>query len=105
MAEDNRRQFLRGAGALLAVAGASVAAPLTEADKLARIATNTYPLRFIFKTRGTGAKPDPAADAMKKKYGEITMLDLPQFTRDNFPGVRNMDLWSSLFGDFSDASM
>ena len=42
---------------------------------------------------------------MKKKYGEITMLDFPQYTKDTFPGVRHMDLWSSLFGDFDDASM
>jgi sugar phosphate isomerase/epimerase len=44
-------------------------------------------------------------EALKKKYGEITMLDFPQFTRDTFPGVRQMDLWSSLFGDVTDASM
>jgi sugar phosphate isomerase/epimerase len=105
MAEENRRGFLRAAGAVLAAAGAGAAAPLTEKDKLARIATNTYPLRFLFKSRGSGSRPDPEADAMKKKYGEITMLDFPQFTRDTFPGVRDMDLWSSLFGDVTDATM
>ena len=42
---------------------------------------------------------------MKEKYGEITMLDFPQFTKDTFPGVTHMDLFSSLFGDVSDDSM
>ena len=41
---------------------------------------------------------------MKKKYGEITMLDFPEFTKKTFPGVYQMDLWSSLFGDTDDAS-
>ena len=43
--------------------------------------------------------------AMKKKYGEITLLDFPQFTKDRFPGVTHMDVWSSLFGDVNDDSM
>ena len=38
---------------------------------------------------------------LKKKYGEITMLDFAKFTKDTFPGLTHMDLWSSLFGDFS----
>jgi sugar phosphate isomerase/epimerase len=42
---------------------------------------------------------------MKEKYGEITMLDFPQFTKDNFPGVTHMDLFSGLFGDVTDDSM
>ena len=42
---------------------------------------------------------------MKKKYGEITMLDFPQWTKDNFPGVTRMDLFSGLFGDVTDDSM
>src|SRR3954453_11954583 len=42
---------------------------------------------------------------MKKKYGEITMLDYPQFTKDTFPGVTRMDLFSGLFGDVADDSM
>ena len=41
---------------------------------------------------------------MKKKYGEITMLDFPEFTKKTFPGVYQMDLWSYLFGDSSDES-
>ena len=42
---------------------------------------------------------------MKQKYGEITMLDFPEFTRDTFPGVYHMDLFSGLFGDVDDESM
>ncbi|HET7055413.1 MAG TPA: TIM barrel protein [Thermomicrobiales bacterium] len=42
---------------------------------------------------------------MKEKYGEITMLDFPQFSKDTFPGVTNMDIFSGLFGDVTDDSM
>ena len=42
---------------------------------------------------------------MKQKYGEITMLDFPQWTKDNFPGVTRMDIFSGLFGDVTDDSM
>ena len=42
---------------------------------------------------------------MKEKYGEITMLDFPQFTKDTFTGVTHMDLFSGLFGDVTDDSM
>ena len=42
---------------------------------------------------------------MKEKYGEITMLDFPQFTKDTFPGVTHMDLFSGLFGDVTDDTM
>ncbi len=97
-----RRGFLRAAGGVLAAASAS-ARPLSEREKFDRIASNTWPVRSLFKTRGQ--RPNPQAEAMKKKYGEITMLDFPQFTRDTFPGVTHMDLWSSLFGDFSDDGM
>jgi hypothetical protein len=47
----------------------------------------------------------PSADQMKQKYGTITMLDFPQFTKDTFPGVTRMDLFSGLFGDVTDESM
>ncbi len=42
---------------------------------------------------------------MKEKYGEITMLDFPQFTKDTFAGVTRMDLFSGLFGDVTDDTM
>ena len=41
---------------------------------------------------------------MKKRYGEITALDFPQWTKDNFPGV-TMDLRLALFGDVLDAAI
>jgi sugar phosphate isomerase/epimerase len=88
----------------LAAASAVSATPLTEKDKLSRIASNTWPLRYLFKLR-PGGRQNPASDEMKKKYGEITMLDMPQFTKDTYPGVYHMDLWSSLFGDVTDDSM
>ena len=95
--EPGRRGFLGLA------AGAVMARPLTEKEKLARIASNTWPMRSLFKTRST--RTSPQAEAFRKKYGEITMLDFPRFTKEIFPGVAKMDLWSSLFGDFSDESM
>jgi len=36
--------------------------------------------------------PTPAEQ--KAKYGEITLLDFPQFAKDTFPGVTHMDLYS-----------
>src|ERR1041384_3453330 len=105
----NRRSFLKTTGALgatgLALTPAAAAAPrpLSQKEKLARIASNTWPLRYIFKTRGTGN--NPRNEEMKKKYGEITMLDFPQFTKDTFPGVTHMDIFSGLFGDMADDSM
>ncbi len=96
----SRRGFLKTAGGL----GASLmAAPLTEKQKLDRIASNTWPMRFLFKSRMQFRGEQ--AQAMKSKYGEITMLDFPQFTKDTFPGVTHMDLFSGLFGDVTDDSM
>jgi sugar phosphate isomerase/epimerase len=104
----DRRDFLKGAGALAAgvlLAGAAKAdqSPLTDKQKLDRLASNTYPIRWLFPRRSS--RPSPTSDEMQKKYGTITLLDFPRFTKDTFPGVRHMDLWSSLFGDQNDESM
>jgi sugar phosphate isomerase/epimerase len=147
----DRRDFFKTAGAGLTAAGLMltpreqvIAQERTEKDRLARIASNSYPIRYIFKSRagggrgggaGTapgagrggaaqpnaaaGAAPTPAApnparglvnagvssEEMKKKYGEITMLDFPQWTKDTFPGVTHMDIFSGLFGDVTDDTM
>ena len=45
------------------------------------------------------------AAQMKAKYGEITMLDFPAFTKEHFPGVTRMDIFSGLFGDVTDDTM
>ncbi|MBM3767821.1 MAG: TIM barrel protein [Acidobacteria bacterium] len=92
-----RRSFLASTGLALS------ARPLTEKEKLSRIASNSWPIRQLFKTRST--RPSPQSDEMKKKYGTLTMLDFPQFTKDTFPGVYQMDLFSGLFGDTTDESM
>jgi sugar phosphate isomerase/epimerase len=169
LATLDRRRFFRTAGAgitaaVLTPAGEADARqlrPWSEEDKLARLASCTWPIRSIFKTRagggrggggrgaggagggergagpgrGDAAGAPPAAAAapqagaapgaapaqpapprspsnggwspqqMKEKYGEITMLDFPQFTRDTFPGVTHMDLFSGLFGDVTDDNM
>jgi sugar phosphate isomerase/epimerase len=127
-AKDNsgtdRRGFLRGTGAGLAaglfsgsavtagateavpepITHAGAARPLTEKEKLDRIASNTWPIRYIFKSR-TDLEEKQRSEEMKKKYGEITMLDFPEFTKKTFPGVYHMDLFSGLFGDMDDDSM
>ncbi len=122
-----RRNFLKTAGAGLTAAGIALtpgeradAQMWGEKDKLARIASCSWPIRFIFKSRqaparGTNpnAPPPPtnrgnagmSSQQMKEKYGEITMLDFPQFTKDTFPGVTHMDVFSGLFGDVTDDSM
>jgi sugar phosphate isomerase/epimerase len=102
--EINRRGFFKtagAAGAALSTVAAAPAAPLTEKEKLARIASNTWPIRFLFKGR-TGFGRSPKNEAARTKYGQITMLDFPQFTKDVFPGVTHMDLFSGLFGDAAD---
>ncbi len=80
-----------------------MAAPLTEKQKFDRLASNTWPLRYLFKSRMQFRGEQ--AQAMKTKYGEITMLDFPRFTKETFPGVTHMDLFSGLFGDITDNSM
>ncbi len=178
----NRRDFFRTAGAgvaaatvLLSPRDTAAAQAAAEKNALDRIASNSYPIRPLFKTRGNpgggggragrgavvpgdstgspaaaagaagqppaagrgagapgggggrgaGAADQPSLDQnpnaagplavaaaataaranllntqqMKEKYGEITMLDFPQFTKDTFPGVTRMDLFSALFGD------
>ncbi len=103
----DRRHFLAttatGLAAGVAVEGTAAARPLTEKEKLARLASNTWPIRYIFKT--AGGRTNPRNDEMKKKYGEITMMDFPTFTKETFPGVTHMDLFSGLFGDVTDDSM
>jgi sugar phosphate isomerase/epimerase len=91
------------AGGLALGAASAVGAKLTDAEKTARIASNSYPIRFNFKTRNT--ENSQKSLEMKKKYGEMTMLDFPGFTKEHYPGVIRMDVWSSLFGDTTDDSM
>ena len=106
----DRRGFFKVAGAGFAAAAVTWA----EKDKLARLASCSWPCRYIFKTRpaasGRGGGPPRTSggltyDQLKQKYGEITMLDFPQFTKDTFPGVTHMDVFSGLFGDVADDTM
>ena len=110
----DRRDFFRTAGAGVAAAGLSLggraadASPqvFTEKDRFDRIASCSWPIRYIFKTRAqAGGRTNPLNAELKQKYGEITMLDFPQFTKDSFPGVTHMDIYSGLFGDVTHDSM
>ena len=108
-----RREFLKGSTGLLsgvALAGALSMHPMEQRAVAAgsghapvkRIASNSYAVNRLFKRRRRSSRQETAA--LKEKYGEITMLDFPQFTKDTYDGVRTMDLWSSLFGDVEDMS-
>jgi hypothetical protein len=78
----------------------------TRNDKLKRMASNSFAVNALFKRRPNPQRAEPTQlSELKKKYGEITLLDFPQFTKDTYPGVPTMDLWSSLFGDFTDDTM
>ncbi len=124
--KSGRRQFLKKAGKNLAVAGAVLATAGSEseartdtplADKRRRIASNSYAIRQLFKRRPFSPRAgmseerrqrmehfEAAGKKLKAKYGEITMLDLPQFTKDTYEGASRIDVWSSLFGDVTDSS-
>jgi sugar phosphate isomerase/epimerase len=100
----------RGAGA----AGAAPAAGTPAAGAAPAAGAPAAATQAPGAGRGGDAAPivqrSPAnggwsTERMKEKYGEITMLDFPQFTKDTFPGVRHMDLFSGLFGDVTDDSM
>ncbi len=103
MSTARRTLLIGGAVGAAALASGSNARQLTEKEKLARIASNTWPIRQLFRSRA-GGRANAQADAMKQKYGTLTMLDFPQFTKDTFPGVFHMDLFSGLFGDVADES-
>ncbi len=137
MTDFQRRDFLKTATAGLTAAGAmlsprerALAQFQDEKNRLERIASCSWPIRYIFKQRPRPAgaappPPRPAAPAepappqtpprvvnggwtterMKATYGEITMLDFPQWTKAMFPGVTHMDIFSGLFGDMTDDSM
>ena len=90
-ANPDRRGFLKSAAAGLAGAGFASGAP---ADTAARPLTEkrnwtgwlpTPGPSATFSRRGSAATT-PQCDDLKSKYGEITMLDFPQFTKDTFPG-------------------
>jgi hypothetical protein len=113
-----RRSFLKSAGTgMIGVAGIGIltSAELisdqkpvkrTKEERLKQMASNSYAVNQLFKRRVYAGRAErPENIELKKKYGEITLLDFPQFTRDTYPGVTAMDLWSSLFGDINDDSM
>jgi sugar phosphate isomerase/epimerase len=74
----------------------------TRVRGVQRIASNSYAVNQLFKRRSRSTRQ--GLSELKEKYGEITMLEFPQFTKDTYAGVTAMDLWSSLFGDVTDDS-
>jgi hypothetical protein len=114
----DRRNFLKTAGiSALGVAGMGLLTSAnqggqkkvikrTKEERLKQIASNSWAVLSLFKNRPNPGRPErPETIELKKKYGEITLLDFPQFTKDHYPGVRAMDIRSSVFGDVSDDSM
>jgi hypothetical protein len=113
-----RRNFIKSTGAaMIGVAGIGILTSeeqstakkfieRTKADRLKQMASNSYAVNQLFKRRIYPGRAEPAENIeLKKKYGEITLLDFPQFSKVTYPGVTAMDLWSSLFGDITDDSM
>jgi len=113
-----RRSFLKSAGVgMMGMAGMGTLSSAKSAvleksllrnreERLKQMASNSYAVNRLFKRRQYSNRPErPETTALKEKYGEITLLDFPQFALDTYPGVPAMDLWSSLFGDISDDSM
>lgn len=113
-----RRDFIKSVSAgAIGLAGAGMILPETETgnkrtkartreEKMKSMAANSYAVNALFKRRMWSQRPErPEITELKEKYGEITLLDFPQFSKDTYPGVTKMDLWSSLFGDLSDDSM
>lgn len=109
----DRRDFLKSTGkGVLGVAAAAASAGTillncqaetrTKEQRLQQIAANSYAVNRLFQRRNPSQREETIE--FKKKYGEITMLDFPQFVKDTYPGVSAMDLWSSLFGDYNDDS-
>ncbi len=112
---QGRRNFLKTAGVgALGIAGYGFSLPKsdavkteskirTRAERLKQMSSNSYAVNRLFKRRGTQQRPEVIQ--LKEKYGEITLLDFPRFTKDTYPGVNTMDIWSSLIGDVTDDSM
>jgi sugar phosphate isomerase/epimerase len=78
--------------------------PAEEANNFANDPNAAGPLAVAKAAEAARAKL-PAPAEQKAKYGEITLLDFPQFAKDTFPGVTHMDLYSGFFGDVGDNSM
>jgi sugar phosphate isomerase/epimerase len=120
--ETDRRGFLRAAGgaataAVASAVGSATAASPAREEKLKRLASNCWSVRHLFKQRSFPPAPGMTdeqrrrreqyrqeREAWKRKYGELTLLDFPRFTRDTYPGVTKMDLFSGFFGDIEDDS-
>ncbi len=114
----DRRNFIKSAGVgMIGAAGMGLltsaqeikkekSVKRTKEERIKQIASNSWAVIQLFKNRLNPGRPErPEVTELKKKYGEITLLDFPQFTKDHFPGVTAMDIRSSVFGDISDDSM
>ena len=90
-----------GAGGAVAAPGAGAGAAPQGAGAGAAAGRGNEPAIVQRSPPNAGV----STQQMKEKYGEITMLDFPQFSKDTFPGVTHMDIFSGLFGDVTDDSM
>ncbi len=111
--DNERRNFIKTAsiGILgIAAAGAAISScakktidikvKRPKAERIKQIASNSYAVNSLFKRSRPSTREEIVN--LKNKYGELTMLDFPAFTKETYPGVEAMDLWSSLFGDADD---
>ena len=63
-----------------------------------------YLAHSLYLQKQIGGRESGHGHKHEEKYGEITMLDFPYFTKKTFPGVYQMDSWSGLFGYSEDES-
>ncbi|MFZ0281810.1 MAG: hypothetical protein WAL29_09185 [Bacteroidales bacterium] len=90
-----RRNFLKSAGAgVIGFAGIGSLASTeqsskeklisrTKEERLQQMASNSYAVNQLFRRRATpGREEHPETVQLKKKYGELTLADFPQFTKD-----------------------
>jgi len=78
----------------------------TRSERIKQMASNSYAVNQLYRRRPNQQRTErPETIQLKGKYRELTLLDFPQFTKETYPGVNVMDLWSSLFGDITDDSM
>jgi len=112
MDKPTRRNFIKTTSSIAAAAAVMKAAnayprPRSEDEKRARLASNCYACREVFSRDCFNPEAPPSAKAkqVQKEYGTITLLDFPQFTKDNFPGIYSIDLLAGLFGNINEPSM
>jgi hypothetical protein len=96
----------RGGGAGGRTGGAPATPPAAATGRATAVGPEGAQAQPGVPIPGIPANRDQTTTAqMKQKYGEITLLDYPQWMKDNFAGLTRMDIYSGFFGDMVDDAM